>query len=1145
MRKNLLFTLVLMLAAYVGAMAQITTASLTGKVVGAKSGNSGAIEELPGANIVATHVPSGSNYGTLSQADGRFVIQGMRVGGPYTVKVSFVGYKEQVFEGVFLNLGTSANLNVSLVDESTQLQEVVVSGNRNDIFSADRTGAAASFDRNTINSLPTIGRTINDIVKYNAYSNGQSFAGQDARLNNFTVDGAVFNNGFGLGGSAQAGGRTGTAPISLDAFDELQVNVAPFDVRQSGFAGAALNAVTRSGTNEFTGSVYLLSRNNDLTGKTADGKNLAPFTIDESTQGFRFGAPIIKNKLFIFANYEAFKSSTPALTFLPAGSGATENVSRTTLADLQDVANFTKTNLGWEPGELFGFNNQINSKKGLVRLDYNINDNHKLAVRYSHHDSDAEVAISNSNSSTTAGLVGNRQGYASAGYAGNLSLAPQNTGYIIQDNTRSVAVELNSNFGGKFSNKLIGTYNYQNEDRVYRTPEFPTIDILTGVTFPGGVATGGSTYTSVGFDPFTPSNQLRYSTFNLTDNFTYYSGKHIITGGVAYEKYKSDNLFFPSSNGVYTYNSIADYKAAVTDFKNNPTAATSPVPVRQYNLRYSLLPSGAQPWQYLDVTTYSFYAQDEFQATDKFKLTFGVRGDLFQYDDATAKDFTNPVVSGLTFKDEYGKDYKVNTGAFPSAKLLLSPRIGFNYDLNGDQKTQIRGGAGYFVSRIPQVLVSNQLGNNGVNTAVITLTNQNVPFRTNPSDLPAAFRPPATTDLTKLLPYAINASDPDLKYPTVLKVNAAVDQKLPFGLIGTVEVLYNKNIQALRYIDANLKAPNRSFTGPDNRDRFPASGVVSSGSGAANTINVARFYNTAVTNVFVLKNYQRGDSYTFTFKLEKPAVKGFGGMLAYTTGQARDIQSVGSTVQANAPTNSGQNYLETSFADNDLRHRIIGYANYRLNYNLFGNFSASTMFTLGVSSTSGRKLSYLTQDLNGDGQTNDLIYVPNSASELSFSPLTVGSGASAVTYSSVDQVAAFEKFISGNEYLNSRRGQYAERNGAALPWLSNWDLSVVQEFYYKNGANGKRHTIQVRADILNFGNLINDKWGVNWVATSATPLALASVDATGRPFYRLATQTISNPDGTNSTILLRDSYVKSIAVGSVWQAQLGLRYTFN
>ncbi|MFN8355134.1 MAG: TonB-dependent receptor [Spirosomataceae bacterium] len=1102
------------------ARAQVTSSQITGVVTDDKGA------ALPGATVVAIHVPSGTKYGAVTNVNGRYTFPAVRVGGPYKVTTTFVGYKEKAVEDVIANLGTAANVDFKMVDDSKQLQEVVVTTNRGDIFSSERTGAAATFGKETIMSIPTLGRTLNDITKYNAYSNGQSFAGQDSRYNNITIDGSVFNNGFGLGNDASAGARSGvgngvsSSAISLDVIEEVQVNVAPFDVRQSGFAGAGINAVTRSGNNNTQGSVYYFWKNQDLIGKTPNGvdiANKANLIFNQKTYGFRVGGPLIKNKLFYFANFESTDGSKPALDWQPNQNGATGQVSRTTLADLQDLSSFMKTNFNYDMGALSGYNQTLTGKKFLVRFDYNISDKHKLMVRYSHNDSKGDQLISNSNSSNTAG-AGNRNNQSTA-------ISSENTGYIIQDNTRSLAVELNSTFSNKIANTLIATYNKQIEDREYKASLFPTIDILA--------AAGGSTYTTIGFDPFTPDNKLNYSTLNITDNLTYFAGKHTLTAGASYEHFTSNNLFFYASNGVWTYNSIADFKAAALEYLANPNLTTSAVTAARFNYRYTLLPNGAKPWQTLNLGTASLYLQDEFQATDKLKLTVGLRGDMISFANS-ASDYYNAVVGGgdyngktyspLVFKDPAGSDYFVNTASLPKSHLYFSPRFGFNFDVFGNKSTQIRGGTGLFLSRVPYVLISNQLGNNGVNIGLINATNTKAyPFTLDPTKYT-----PKTLDYSTTTGYNINANDPNLRFPQMWKTDIAIDQKLPFGLILTGEFIYNQISNALRYVDVNLKAPTTTFSGDDTRPRFPNS--VSS--------SVNRLINTTVGNVFMLSNTDEGYSYSATVKLEKPMKKGLGFMVAYTNAKARDLSSLASTVEANTATTTGLNYLQFGYGNNDLRHRFVGYINYRLNYG--GKFGGSTMFTLGGTSTSGYKVSYtMTNDMNGDGQINDLIYIPTAANAAQFTAFTVGTGATAKTFTPEQQAAAFDAFIENNEYLKSRRGQYAERNGVFAPWLTRMDFTVTQDFYMKM-ANGKKNTLQFRMDVYNFGNLLNQNSGVGWAATTVQPLTLASVSAAGVPSYRLATQVING-----STELLRDSFIKGNSLSDTYQIQLGVRYIFD
>lgn len=1101
-----LLALLLTLSA-VSVEAQVTGSTLTGSV------RSDDRKPLDGATVTAVHKPSGTRYSTTTGRDGSYSILNVRVGGPYTVTITYAGYKSYTENDVFAALGTTASVDAELKSDAVQLQGVVVTASPNPILNPKANGASVTIGRTALNLTPTIGRTVNDVTKYNAYGNGRSFAGQDSRFNNFTIDGSVFNNGFGLGSQAQAGGRTGSAAISLDALDELQINITPYDIRQSGFAGAAINAVTRSGTNEFSGSVFRFWNSRDLAGtKAASGTTNVPTTpYAVSTNGFRFGGPIIKDKLFFFVNGEMTTGTRPALDWVANRSGATGNVSRTTVADLDDLKNFMMSNFKWDMGATDNFNNESFSNKYIARLDWNINDIHKLTLRYSHHDSQSDVIISNSNSGNTAGN-GSRQNLP-------LALSGQNTGYKIMDNTRSFVAELSSNFKKRISNQFLVTYNKQLEDRAYRTDVFPTIDILNG----------GSTYTTLGFDPFTPNNKLNYATFNITNNTTLLRGRHTITIGESFESFKSDNLFFYASNGVWVFNSIADFKTAALAYLANNNLTTSPVPIARFNYRYTLLPDGKLPWQTFKNNIYSVYGQDEYKVASNLRVTAGLRLDYLEIPN-TASDYGNAYVKSLNFAmPPSGYWYQINTGTMPKSRLYVSPRVGFNWDVFSNRKTQVRGGSGLFLSRMPYVLLSNQLGNNGVNIGLVNVTGAaalNYPFTLNPTRYT-----PTTTNVMALRGYNLNYGDPELRFPQIWKTNLAIDQKLPWGgIVATFEAIYNKNVNALNYVDVNAKPYNTTFAaGDDRRVIYPALDLTGTAASAA------RFYNSGIGNAFVLVNNNKGYSYSLTGKLEKPVTKNWGGMLGYTYGMATDMSSVASTVNVNTATNMGVNYLGAGYSDNDLRHRFVGFVNYRLNYG--GRIAGATTFSLGIVSASGTKLSYtVSNDMNGDGQINDLIYVPAAGRNLTFQDYASGT----TTFTAAQQQTAYDAYVNNHPYLKTRRGDYAERNGAQLPRLTRLDFAVEQDIVVKVGKDRKPNTFRFRADFLNFGNLLNNKWGVGNVSTTTQPLNYRGRTAAGEPIYRLATQVVNG-----NTVLLQDAFLKSKTLDDVYQIQLGIRYIFN
>jgi len=1036
MKKAILMSLLSFMVALT-SFGQITTSTLSGVVKNEKG------ETLAGATVHAVHQPSGSEYRTSSTKSGLYTIPAVRVGGPYIIHVSYVGYKMAEITDIQTLLGSTSNVDVVLLSDSKQLSEVTVVGTKSNVFSKDKTGAAQQFGRRELTSIPIAGaRTIDGITKYNPFGNGNSFGAQDSRLNNFTIDGSQFNNNFGLGSSAQAGGRTGASAISLDAIDQLQVNVAPFDIRQSGFVGAGINAVTRSGTNEVEGSVYQTQRNNSSTyvGNNARGTTVTAAKFDEKVQGFRLGAPIIKNKLFIFGNYESIVRTEPGTTWISEGSPLTgTQISRVKFADMQRLSNFMKDSLGYVTGPWEGYSNTNDSRKFLIRVDWNINKNNKLTARYVNHNSSAEINISNSQS---AG-AGNRTTQFNA-------MSFKNSGYIIQDNTRSAVLELNSKISNTLHNNLIVSYDKQIEDRAYLSQMFPTIDIREG----------SATYTSVGFDPFTPGNKLNYWTFNVTNNLTKYLNKHTLVGGFNYQSYQSNNLFFPASNGVYIFNSLNDFYTAARQSIANGGRPSTFAPAR-FQLRYSALPGAVEPMQVLEANRLDLYVQDEFNATKELKLTFGIRANVIDLGNTALE---NKAVSSMIFANGEG----FNTSVLPKTQFLIEPRFGFNYDLKGQKKTQIRGGTGVFTGRPPYVFLSNQVGNNGVLTGFIDVSGAAAAqygFTANPNQyfIPSTPTLPSTFDLA--------FTNQNYKFPQVWKNNIAIDQKLPWlGLILSAELLYNKTINAVHYYNANLDKPVGKLGGVDTRDLedFMSAGSIASGS-----------WQSAVSV-------------------------------------------------------NGNNNLGLSISDFVVRNRIVGLLGYRIDYGK--KYGGATTITLGYVGSQNNPFSYIVAgDLNGDRvNNNDLVFVPNKGSDIRFAPLTVGTR----VYTEAEQQASFEAFISQDPYLSTRRGQYAERNALDLPFLHRFDLSIAQDVFVKIG--GKRNSFQIRADILNFGNMVNNKWGVSQRATNPQLLNFVSRDASNIPTYRLATQR-----DASGTYLIKDTYQFNSSVFDVWSAQLGIRYTFG
>ena len=1068
----------------------VTTAAIAGVV----TDSSGA--PLEGARVVALHGPSGTAYAAVTRADGRFTIPGMRVGGPYRVRVALVGYRQEVQDQIQLTLGGTADLRFALTRATLELEPVTVTATSNPVFSAERTGAATTISTAQIAHLPTISRRIEDLLRltpqYSPMSFGFSFAGQDNRLNNMTIDGSYFNNSFGLAG--QPGDRTGVAPVSLDALQQLQVNVAPYDVRQGNFVGAGINMVTKSGTNDVTGTLYYNTRNNDFVGTDAGPNMFNPGTFKYHDIGVALGGPIIRNRLFFFGSFEDDGQTLPGTTFL-ARSDPTQPVggslTRVLASDLDALSSYLKTNFNYITGPYQGYDFKVPSTRFLARLDYNLNDRNKLSLRYNLLNSSSDILLSNS---ASLGF-GNRRSSLDA-----LNFA--NSNYAILENIRSIVGEWNSSLGRNMSNNLIVGYNESDESRKNISPPwFPEVEILNG----------GTNYTTFGFEPFTPANQLRYHSYQLQDNYTVYLPKHSLTFGVSVEKYHSTNVFFQGAQSIYVYSSLADFYTDANDYLVNPSRTVSPVRLRRFQVGYSNIPGQAEPVQPLDVLYSGVYAQDEWRPIPNLTLTGGLRIDAPKFKN-TAYD--NAVADTMTFRDASGAPVHYNSGSLPGVNLLISPRLGFNYDLHGEQKTQIRGGTGIFTGRPAYVWISNQIGNTGVLTGFIQAdTTTAFPFSPNPD----AHKPanvtgaPATT-------FALALTDPNFKFPQLWRSNIGVDQRLPWGLTGTAEFLYSKDVNGIAYINANLPAVQAAFSGPDSRPRWTSNKIYS-----------------AVNNAIVLTNEGNGYSWNLAFSLERAFRNGWFAKVGYTYGVSRNTVDAGSIASGSWTGNPilvNPNTPAVGYSQFSPGPRLFGAATYSHDFTGVGPTSVG-LYIEGRSAGNGSYV--INGDMNGDGATtNDLIYIPRNTSEMNFVSNRVIVGKDTTIYTPAQQVAAWDAFISQDPYLRNRRGGYAQRNAVFLPMVYRADLSISQDV--GRSLAGQPNRLQVRLDILNVTNLLDHNWGVGQGFVTNRPLNFAGVDATGAPTYRLANV---------GRQLISQSFQKVVTTADVWRMQLGVRYMLN
>jgi len=1082
-------------------LAQVTTSSITGTVK-LKNGT-----QLEGASVTAVHLPSGSKYVGVSKRGGVFTLPGLRPGGPYQVTISYVGVPAQTLDNITLLLGDAYSINVVLDDQGTKLSDVTVSAiNARRHAAVDKIGVSTNISNRQIMTLPSITRSITDFTRITPQANGTSFGGRDGRYNNTQIDGANLNNGFGLSSDPLPGG--GVMPISIDAIQEISVNISPYDVRQSNFTGAGISAITKSGDNTLKGTIYGFYRDQSFNGTHVKDFTLPAFqSTSNKTWGASLGGPIIKNKLFFFVNYESEEKTAPGIQFRPAQAGLSgSNVSSTSIDSLSKLYNYAKSAFNYDAGSFDNFPNFVQKdNKFLIKLDWNISTKTKLTVKYSDLENKDQIQ-ENASSIDGTGLPKGVNPLVPNGFSrmpnsrfGPASMSFFNSNYGTNYSVKTGSLELNSSFTSRLSNQFITTYTRSQSTRyVPGGVVFPTVDILNN---------NAQNYLSIGTDPFTKNNDIINEIFTITDNLSYYVGKHSITGGISYEYQRYGNMFMAGAQSYYVFNTLNDF-------------VTNQAPV-YYAYTYSLL--AGQPAVYsanLKVGQLGAYLQDEFTVNDRVKLNYGLRVEMPSY---IGSPLTNPTIQALTFPDKNGNPTHYNTGLWPTPTPYFSPRAGFRWDVNGDKSLTIRGGMGLFTGRIPYVFLTNMPSNSFMYQATASITNpaqlQGYKFNPNPDAQIAAH--PADFPNTAGGPLPAGPGlvfiNPNFKFPQVFRMNLGFDKRIGnSGFTWGMEAMFTKDINAVWMRNANQSNPGLTLSGADNRPYYGS---------ASNKIN------SAIGTAIVLENTNQGLSFSYTAQISKAPTKGFYGSLAYTYTFAADVTAnPGSTASsvwnANATTLT-QNDLQLAYSQYAVPHRLVANLSYRIEY---AKHLATTVSMFLQGQAQGTFSYTYSGDVNGDGNSQDLMYIPKNPSEITFVALAASGTTPAFT--AQQQSDAFFQYIAQDKYLSSHQGRYAERNGVVQPFYLRADMRILQDLFTNIG--GRRHSLQLSIDIIDLPNLLSKYWGVQKFFVSSTPLIFKSI-VNGQPTFNLR---------TFNNALMNSTYIDDQSVNSTWGAQIGLRYTF-